>query len=428
MGASEGAPIACGEKEIEGQGEYMGSRIKTISPRLALGIFMLYLPLYGNGAMSPAVAAFDEAFPGADITLVSLIAIMPSLTTIFGCLLVPLLVRRRPIYRQVGIVSLAVYAVFGVIPFFVHDSIEIILVFRAICGFGVGLLFPLGAAVIMRLIGDRDERSRQLGRGQSISQVGGIALTLLGGFLCTISWEYTFLAYALVVVSLVGFIVLYRDPIFPEPGQIDSNDSVDGVASTPGKNGLPAFAWLFVAILTLMQVCYNSVIVLTSPLLVEISGSSDVAGLAAVLLSMLTVAGAIGALCMGALLKKLGRFAGPLTMVVMGAIGVGCIALGGSVAFIAVGFFISGFCFSVIVPLTVIEIGNWATAAALTLASTVSMIATNAGNFFSAYLIGFLSPLGDSVAFSVQVCAVLITVLGALWGVVNMFNRAYRVS
>ena len=179
----------------------MATIAKALNIKEAWGVYALYIMVAGAGAVTPALAAFGEAFPDADPVTISLIQSLPSLTTILGTLLVGAVAGKKIPFKITGIIALVVYLVFGCLPAFWNDSLTSILIARACVGFGMGMVSPLGAAVFLRLVDNKDERSKYLGRGGAMQQAGCVVLTLLGGFLCGIDWKLTFLAYGLAAVA-----------------------------------------------------------------------------------------------------------------------------------------------------------------------------------------------------------------------------------
>jgi MFS family permease len=113
---------------------------------------MLYLTVSGMGATTPALASLAAAFPDASYTTITLINTLPSLTLIIGCLIMGAIAGSKIPFKTAGIFSLAVYLIFGILPAFWHNSIMAILIARALVGFGMGFIAPLGAACFLRMI------------------------------------------------------------------------------------------------------------------------------------------------------------------------------------------------------------------------------------------------------------------------------------
>ena len=181
----------------------MSSVIKALNMKEAWGVYALYIMVAGAGAVTPALAAFGAAFPDADPVTISLIQSLPSLTTIIGTLFIGAVAGKKIPFKVAGIIALLVYLVFGCLPAVWNDSLTSILVARALVGFGMGMVSPLGAAIFLRLVDNKEERSKYLGRGGAMQQAGCVVLTLLGGFLCAIDWRLTFWAYGLALVALL---------------------------------------------------------------------------------------------------------------------------------------------------------------------------------------------------------------------------------
>ena len=76
----------------------------------------------------------------------------------------------------------------------------------------IGFIMPLGATWFLRAIRDRDQRGSSISWNLAIGSVGSVIMTILGGVLAGISWNYTFLAYIFVLLSLVIVVIFFKEP------------------------------------------------------------------------------------------------------------------------------------------------------------------------------------------------------------------------
>lgn len=400
------------------------ANVEKANLRVCIALFMLFLPMYGNGAVTPAMASLLAAFPDASVTMVTLISQLPMLFTIVGALLVPIILRKKAYYKQIGVASLLIYGVFGILPFWVHDNIYAILFIRAMYGLGVGFVMPLGAAAFMRLFGDPEQRSKWLGRGGAMSQIGCVLFTLLGGFLCSISWEYTFLAYVLVLVCLVVFVFAFRKDDITDT-DVSEEDSADGIASTPGSKGIPAFAWIFLILFCVAEVFYGpAVMMFSSEVAAAGAGGPEIAG---TILSLMTVSGAVGSYLFGPLFKFFGKFTGSVAFAIT-AVGILINCFATSIVMFTIGILVIGFGFMLCFPMIQIETANWVTAAAVTTVSSLLVIATNIGQFLGSYWMGFLAQFNSAVTFAPLVGAIGLIALAVVWALLNMTNKAWKMK
>ena len=91
---------------------------------------------------------------------------------------------------------------FGVAGGFVNDF-RLLLLMRLLFGVGLGIMTPLSTSLIFDFAPDPGKRSKLLGIQGSFNQLGGLLFMSLSGVLASISWRYSFLCYAFVVISLI---------------------------------------------------------------------------------------------------------------------------------------------------------------------------------------------------------------------------------
>ena len=94
--------------------------------------------------------------------------------------------------------ALILFLAGGVAPAFLNNFTTLLLS-RAVFGIGIGLLSPLGNALVLGLF-EGQERANMLGLGGVVMNLGGIAFQMLVGFLAAISWRYV-LVHGLAVIS-----------------------------------------------------------------------------------------------------------------------------------------------------------------------------------------------------------------------------------
>ncbi len=398
----------------------MASIAKALNVREAWGVYALYIMVAGAGAVTPALAAFGSAFPDADPVTISLIQSLPSLTTILGTLLVGAVAGKKISFKVTGIVALVVYLIFGCLPALWNDSLTSILIARACVGFGMGMVSPLGAAVFLRLVNDKEERSKYLGRGGAMQQIGCVVLTLLGGFLCGIDWRLTFWAYGLALVALAIFVICFKEPPSLETEAKETGESQ--------KAHIPGTAWFFIIVFLLAQmVCSPTMMNFAILMSTKIPGEDPmtVAGIAGTLLSLFVLAGAVSSVIMDKLVGVFGRFTGAVALVIT-LIGNIIIASATSVAMFTIGIFVFGFGWCLVIPVINLECGNVTNKAGLAMVASLVMVAMNLGNFVASYYMGgVFSIVGNDPTMCLIVDSVGFGILAIVWAVFNMRNKAW---
>ena len=166
-----------------------------------LGVMaLLSLPLVSMGfsVVTPAMATLAEHFAGKDVSWIST---LPTLFVVIGTMLAGSIMGKKVKYRTLAIVGSLLYFIGGCAPA-TFDNYAVTLVCRGVLGFGLGLMSPLGNALIIGLYKGQ-KQAAMLGYGTLCMNAGGIFLQMLGGALAGISWQITFWGHAFSLIALV---------------------------------------------------------------------------------------------------------------------------------------------------------------------------------------------------------------------------------
>lgn len=159
------------------------------------------LTIMAPTAISPALAAIREAFPQISVTQAKLVLTLPTLIMMpLGLYSARLTARIDK--KKLLLVGMTLFLVFGVAGGFVNDF-RLLLLMRVLFGIGLGIMTPLSTSLIFDFAPDPGRRSKLLGIQGASNQLGGLVFMSLSGVLANISWRYSFLCYAFVIVSIV---------------------------------------------------------------------------------------------------------------------------------------------------------------------------------------------------------------------------------
>ena len=159
------------------------------------------LTIMAPTAISPALAAIREAFPQISATQAKLVLTLPTLIMMpLGLYSARLTARIDK--KKLLLVGMTLFLVFGVAGGFVNDF-RLLLLMRVLFGIGLGIMTPLSTSLIFDFAPDPGRRSKLLGIQGASNQLGGLVFMSLSGVLANISWRYSFLCYAFVIVSIV---------------------------------------------------------------------------------------------------------------------------------------------------------------------------------------------------------------------------------
>lgn len=159
------------------------------------------LTIMAPTAVSPALAAIRDAFPHISETQAKLVLTLPTLIMmpigLFSARLTAKIDKKKLL-----LTGMILFLVFGVAGGFVNDF-RLLLLMRLFFGIGLGIMTPLSTSLIFDFAPDTNKRSKLLGLQGSFNQLGGLLFMSLSGVLASISWRYSFLCYAFVVISIV---------------------------------------------------------------------------------------------------------------------------------------------------------------------------------------------------------------------------------
>lgn len=404
----------------------MSKSTEKLSVGLQMGIYMIGITVYGAAAVTPALGALQAKYAEAPAFVVTMLSTLPSLFVILGALLVGAVVGKKIKFKTIAIIALAVYGAAGVAPVFFAPSLEVTLVWRAISGFGNGLMFPLGAAAILRYVQDPDLRSTYLGRNQALGSGGAILLTILGGYMASIDAMYTFWVYGLSFVALVIMLFTFKEP--PTLDEIIArNPDYQAEGGNARRVKLAPLCWGFLVLFLLYQLFQGPSLMTMAPRMTMAADGVDQSAAAGLVMSLFTLSSFMIAGFTDKLIKIFGRFTASFFWAV-GAIGIFIIFLGGSNIMFGVGVFLLGLGIGVAV-MCQFECSLISSPAAMAWIASLSMIATNLGNFLGSYWYGLLDAVfaGD-MNMMVLTGAIGFALCGIIWAVVDFRNPAWKTG
>lgn len=376
-----------------------------VSSFSVLAIMSIAFISMGVGTITPAIQSIMEAFPDLSVTTLLLVSTLPSLLCIPASLFAGAVAGSKVKYKALTVAGILLFVIGGVLPAFTNNDFTVILIERAIFGIGLGIISPLGNALILGLY-EGDKRNSMLGLFTVISNVGGIVLQFLGGYFAGIKWYYSFYPHALGIISFV-LVLLF----LPEPAAA----AAEG-AERP-KVKLPGSAWL-------VSVLFGILMLLIYPMLVNMStflmttglGNSAASG---VVLSFYTIGGMIAGVIFSSFYKISKKFIVALAAFLT-ALGLVLVLYGGNIALVSVGVALAGIGFFTIMPTVIMILGMIVKPESFAMASSVLIAAMNLFGFLSTYWIGMIGKItGDAVVQPIFVSMLLFAVTGIIFLFVN---------
>ena len=261
---------------------------------LKLAILLIALQEVGAGAATPALGAIAAAFPDVSPTIIQNISTLPALFIVIFSVLYGFMakVMRK---RSILYLAVALFLIGGIVPAFL-DNIFVILVFRAMVGAGIGLLYPMSNDLIVDFF-EGDTRKKMIGYAFAVGMLGGIFFQMVGGALSDINWHYTFFAYA---ISIIFFII----PLIflPEPSK--KTAVAKGTAQESTK--VPIRQYVLCILCLLWAICFTAIV--ANGAMVVVGENIGTGAHVGMLFSLMTLAGFFGGLFFARLAKILKSF------------------------------------------------------------------------------------------------------------------------
>lgn len=365
----------------------MVGKSKTSTVVAVMSVFFIAM---GIGTITPALQNIAEAFPNLPFSTILLASTLPSLFLIPATAWSGMVAGSKVGYRTLLLLGSLLFAVAGAAPYFMNNFTTI-LVARALFGIGLGIISPLGTALILGLF-EGQQRANMLGLSGVVMNLGGIVLQMLGAVMCTISWRHAFLPHLLALITF--FMVL---SMLPEPEKRKEDTAT-------GKDKMPGTVYLIGALFGISMMLNYPMLVNMSTII--ITGNLGDAASAGVVLSMFTVGGMIGGAVFGKLHQYIKLNVIPLSLIII-SLGMGSVFYANSLIMLTVGSTLVGFGFSILMPAVMMIIGSIVPPTAFASASGMLMAFMNLGGFISTYYIALLLNINNYIRFPIFVAMVV---------------------
>lgn len=328
--------------------------------------------IMGVGTTSPALASISKAFPNIDFSMITLIATLPVLFTVPFSLIAGKLAGNKMTFRSLVVIGIVLFIIGGAAPYFMNSFTGIITM-RAILGIGLGILYPIPAALIMNLF-EGTSRENLMGFNGVIQNIGGIVFQLLGGILCAISWRNTFLAYLLAIIPFIIVVLL-----LPEPPKIEESKNE--------KIKIPSMVYIWSIIIFVDTLLLYPMLTGMSSLV--INNNLGTAASAAIVLTMFTVGGMVSGAVFGKIYHAATRFTFAIGLI-MHAVGYIFLICGNSLMAFCIGSTIVGIGYILAFTAILMSVGILVTPSSTTFAMSLIMAFMSIGGFVSSFFFAYI--------------------------------------
>ncbi|REG11218.1 MFS transporter [Pelolinea submarina] len=190
------------------------------------------LTILMNSAIIPIISELNAAFPNTSPEIIKLTLSLPALTNIIFSLVVARLSYHIP-KKYLLIFALTLYTLSGIGCSFA-PTFGWLLAGRALLGVGTGMISPLVTDLIAYFY-KGEERTQMIGFSNASSNLAGIFIPLLAGWLAEFSWQYAFWVYG------IGFFVLLTTTFFIPVTPLNFNDNAE-----KHQYSQPRMVWLVI--------------------------------------------------------------------------------------------------------------------------------------------------------------------------------------
>jgi len=369
----------------------------------------LMVPIIGNVAMS---------FPGESPVLLNQLVSLPSL------LMIPAILITGYVSRYI---SKKYLLMFGSIIFIAagfgsmySPTLQVLVIFRAIEGVGMGIVYPLAPSIIAHLFYG-EERAKMFGWSNAVGGVFSFVLGIAAGAAALTNWRNAFYYYLIFVIVVIMQALLL--PAFP-PERKDKEiaQSAYGTADKPKYNY--AFCLAVGAMFMFMAIGIILIYNISIFILNEGIGNSAQVGLGT---SLNTAASFFLCIFFGYILKSLKRYTSVLSLIFL-ALCYFTLASAHSIGWYYLGMSFMGCSFGLMFPYL-----NWRTAAVApkavkTVAISWLSMAIYSGQWASGYISVWITNIvgGTTRKLFTAVSVILIAsaVISAIFIVLTMKNES----
>ena len=263
-----------------------------------IGVLSLSFMLTCAMAISGAIPAMIEAFPGYSRSSVEFLLSVTSFMMMLMVALSPIISRYIP-ERLIVITGLVIYTISGITPVFIQ-SYPVMFISRILLGLGTGLINTKAISMIgERFTGELQQKLQ--GIRCSMETLGQTILTLVAGQLLVFGWNYSFLIYGASLIILILFVAFVPerkvDTSITHSSEITEKDSLT-FADMPFLIGNALLGFLMVSTNVSLSLRISSYVIE-----VGIGTAAD----GATIMGISTFAGFIAGIAFGFMSKKLGK-------------------------------------------------------------------------------------------------------------------------
>jgi len=266
---------------------------KTQRTKAIIAVCLVAIVGMSANTVATTFALMASEFGSVSDTQIQMIAGLPNLMSVPVGLLA-MRINNKISMKNLLIIG-ALFMLAGGLGIFAFTSFSGILVCRAVFGLGNGLLHPLTIANVAMLF-DGQMRNKALGLKQAFTLGGGLMFTLLGGWLGTFGWRYTYLCYLVLIPAVLALIFW-----MPDAGKTYRDENAPREKMVISKSAIR----IFISIFFIQMICQTNCVNLA--FLVDDIGLGS-SGTVGIFMAATMIAGFVFGFLFKPMYSKLGRY------------------------------------------------------------------------------------------------------------------------
>ncbi|MDR0851918.1 MAG: MFS transporter [Clostridiales Family XIII bacterium] len=350
---------------------------------LKFGILCVAMTNGGNMPLVPALGAIKEAMPDVSLPLIQSLLSVQCLFIAFAPMWYAKLLEILP-KRRIMQFGMMIFLIGGIMPYFLHQNIWIMLIFRALVGTGNGLCMLLSMDLVVDFFDDHERDSMQ-GVLSAVANVTGVIYQLIAGYLIQFGWRYAFLTFSLGSIYLILATI-----IVPEPNRKGKIKAMEGAEDIRAKLNPKVF--LFSAVTVLFFIAWMSAFNnMSFTLTTEKLGTAWQIGLVT---SCASLGGLILALCFGFIQERMHHNSITLSYI-LSAAGLFVLYFSHHLVPFACGAALIGMALGIIVPAQITKVTEMVPYSAAPKAIASITFSLGVGQFLQPIVFSFLGEHGQ---------------------------------
>lgn len=336
--------------------------------KVKIGIFAAALLMMGAIGINSTLSAIALNLNVSELDAIQFVAV--TCLTVIPVSIVTGILTKFISKKILLIIGILCFIVGGCAPFFMKDYGSI-MGMRILFGVGIGLIQTLSVALVPDYF-EGEEKSKTQGMVATFQMIGCIVMSLVGGVLGSIQWNYVFLVHLFGIISLVLVLILL--PLHAPKREAPA------AGTQKSKGGFTAtfIYWVIICFIFFIpgQIFANSMSVMLTQK--TLGGPAE----AGVSLAVFAVGGIIFGFIFGFLMKAFKRFTVVFGLLLMGAAFL-ISSFAGNLPMVYIGSVICGIAFSCCFACIFDEVGSSVAPAAASIALAIATCLQNFGMFLS---------------------------------------------